>query len=151
MKFIADVMLGKLARLLRMAGFDTLYFGGITDRDLVEKARSEERILLTRDHQLLKNYKIERGLFIISDVPDEQLREVILALDLSFQENKFLSICLICNQPVKAARREEIKANVPVRIYEAHENFFKCLKCGRVYWHGSHYNNMKKRLKNIFH
>lgn len=147
-KFIADAMLGKLAKWLRIAGYDTLYFRAGSQRELIEKAREEGRVILTRDTRLISRKDLPANLFIQSDLPAEQLREVCRSFNLTTTDSA-LSLCSSCNVPLRRISKEHVERQVPEYIYREHAKFSWCPDCGRVYWPGSHYKTMTERLEGL--
>jgi len=153
MRFIADAMLGRLARWLRLLGYDTLYYPEIEDSILLRIAREQERILLTRDTSLVKVREPVKIFLIESNDPFDQLREVVFKLNLSLplEINRNLSgRCSICNTPIKVIPKEEVRDRVPEYVFKTVQRFFSCNTCGRVYWHGTHQEKMREKLKEIF-
>ena len=148
-RFVADRMLGKLARWLRALGYDTLYLGGAGD-EVIRRALEEGRILLTRNRRAHPWLRRGRVLVITADDPREQLREVVRQLRLSLAEEALLSRCLACNRPLVTADKEEARGDVPDYVWQTHADFRRCQGCGRVFWSGSHAENMRHRLKADF-
>lgn len=147
-KFILDVHLGKLARLLRMMGFDTLYRNDFEDKEIIKTASGEKRIILTRDKGILKNNLVERGCYIRSQKPEKQLKEVILRLQLQ-SSVKFLSRCLTCNGKIVETDKKIIEKRLKPGTRKYFNTFFCCNECGRIYWKGSHYERMRKYFQNM--
>ena len=147
-RFVADAHLGGLARLLRMAGYDTLYDNHVHDDELERIARGEGRVLLTRDRELLKRRTVEFGCYLHALKPEEQLRELFARLRLAGGMRPF-SLCLHCNLPLRAAARAEVLAQLPPRVAQLHEVFTTCGQCGRVYWKGSHHRRMQALLQGV--
>ncbi len=143
-KFVADVMVGKLARWLRVLGFDVIYSNVLDDDEIIRIAESENRIILTRDTGLSARRKQGGCLFIEDDNYRIQLRQVLDAFDL--KEFKVFSRCLECNTPLRPADKEEVFEKVPPFVYLTQERFAACPSCGRVYWHGTHADEMLKRM-----
>jgi uncharacterized protein with PIN domain len=141
LRFVADAHLGGLARFLRMAGFDTLYDNYIDDGEIEELAASEDRVVLTRDRELLKRRTIIHGCYIHALKPEEQLREVFNRLDLAASARPF-SLCLHCNVPLRPAKKDEVLEQLPPAVREQHDEFNTCDSCGRIYWKGSHWKRM---------
>jgi len=141
-------MLGKLAKLLRMCGFDTEYVRhGLNTQNVTDFA-GEDTIILSRNRKL---EKIKDKIKIFNpdhDLPPYQLRMVIRAFNLE-DKIKFLSRCMECNVEIVPIPKEEAKGNVPFFVYDNHEEFFKCPSCGRIYWEGSHVRRMAEILKSI--
>ncbi|MFW5997065.1 MAG: Mut7-C RNAse domain-containing protein [Lentisphaeria bacterium] len=140
-RFIADVHLGKLARHLRLLGFDCLYYPDCDDCQLAEKAVAEQRILLTRDVGLLKRAIVTHGIFLHSDKPAEQLRDIIRRLQLQTLIAPF-SRCVRCNGRLQKVNKENIRSLVPPRTYRHIHEFVQCINCGKVYWKGTHWNRL---------
>jgi len=144
-------MLGKLAKGLRMLGYDTLYYRGEDFYQLIQLARQEERILLTRDTKLALRRPKDRIITITEDHPSRQLKEVVQKGGLSLGEEILYTRCLLCNDTIDAIPREEAEGKVPDFIFSQQRDFYRCPKCRRIYWQGSHLGNMLKRVKELFH
>lgn len=141
-KFIVDVHLGRMAKYLRMLGFDTLYETGYEDNTIIDISIAEDRIILTRDKLLLKSKRVVHGIRITSDDPEEQVREVVVQLSLGNQVKPF-SRCIVCNHVLEEVQKSEVEAVLPERTRQYYETFWICRHCGRVYWEGSHFERMK--------
>ena len=144
-RFVADAHLGALARRLRMAGFDTLYDNAYADPALAELANREERILLTRDRELLKRRNVLLGCYVHALQPEAQLRELYGRLALRAWAAPF-SRCLACNSGLQAADLAQVSARVPPRVRERHRHFLYCPLFDKVFWEGSHWQAMRQRL-----
>lgn len=138
-------MLGTLAKWLRLLGYDTLYPGPLDDRDLAAKAYDDGRVLLTRDKNLAA--RVTGSIFVASDDLDEQLKAVLAALRLS--PSNPLSLCSVCNAPIAEIGREEVKNLIPPAVYEIQWQFWRCPSCSRVYWRGTHWDDMLRRIRKI--
>lgn len=145
MKFIADAMLGRLARWLRLLGLDTLYYPDITDRTLLKTSKQEKRLLLTRDTRLVQS-KIADCLLIESDDVFEQLAQVVGTLGLREPE---VPRCANCNGAMAEVEKKDVEGSVPEYVFLSHNRFMMCAECGRVYWEGSHYRDMRERLRKV--
>ncbi|MDH4944263.1 Mut7-C RNAse domain-containing protein [Sulfurimonas sp. C5] len=146
LKFIADCHLGKLAKYLRMMGFDTLFFDSIDDDDLIELSEQEDRIILTRD-KLLHEKKTSNTFYLHSIDNFEQLCELNRVF--SIKNNRQKSRCTLCNVTLKEVNKTEILDQVPSKVLN-YFNFFEiCPKCKRIYWHGSHYKRMMHKIEAI--
>lgn len=150
MKFIADCMVGKLARWLRLLGFDVSYYRKIEDEELIELAAKEKRIILTRDHELIKKAEKrkslkQRTLLIESDRWEEQVEQVLDHFKLREKIDPN-SRCLECNEKLKFLAKARAKNLVPPFVYEKAEAFALCPSCGRVFWKGTHFQDMEKKL-----
>jgi uncharacterized protein with PIN domain len=140
-RFCADRNLGRLAKWLRILGFDTLYLRSSTDAALLSE-RDAGRIVLTRKTSL----KGQPGVvFVAPNDPHEQLKRVAAALKLAPEAR--LSRCSVCNAPLAAARPEEVEAAVPEHVRLTQREFRRCPVCGRVYWPGSHVERMRAFLR----
>ena len=148
-KFIVDVHLGKLARLLRLTGFNTLYANNYTDKEIVTKAVDDNRIALTRDVGLLKHKAITYGYWLRSQIAEEQLAEIISRFNL-LAEIKTFTRCLVCNGEIVPVSKESIIEKLPANTKEQFNEFYQCEQCKRVYWKGSHYEKMEKFIEQIF-
>ncbi len=148
-KFIADVHLGKLVRYLRLLGFDTLYNRDFNDHEIVDISLAEKRIILTRDRQLLKHRRITHGYWIRSSDPGVQIREVIQRFDLR-NNLKTFTRCMDCNGMLMEISKDEVSADLLPRTRQYYQLFYKCESCRKIYWEGSHFENMKKAIRNLF-
>ena len=157
-KYIVDEMCGKIARWLRLLGFDTVYLTSensdaeaeVDDDYLLSRAIIEKRILVTRDVTLYKR-AVKVGVRVIliqcNDIKNK-LREVLL----NTLKDKTLMIkprCPICNGTLKRIDKEEVKKLVPKRVFESFNKFLFCEKCKKVYWFGTHWKYIKRTLEEI--
>jgi uncharacterized protein with PIN domain len=142
MKFIADVMLGRLAKRMRLAGFDVLYDRGLADNDVIRLSLEQERVILTRDAGLASRPLARNHLLIRSDRRDEQFRQVLRSFPAG-PGTDVLTRCSRCNVRLTAADRNEVRDRVPEHVYATMDRFFACGQCGRIYWKGSHVRNMR--------
>ena len=145
-RFVADSHLGGLARLLRMAGFDTLYRNDYQDREIAGIAGREGRIALTRDRDLLKQRGISHGCYVHSLKPARQFGEIVARLDLARSFRPF-TLCLECNAPVRKIAKETVFNELPESVKVNHENFTICDHCRRIFWEGSHWRRMRQLLE----
>jgi uncharacterized protein with PIN domain len=137
MKFIADAMLGRLARWLRLLGFDTLYYPDISDQRLLKLAVRHGRLILTRD----SHFRGKDCLMIDSDHVAEQVSQVIRDLRLEIPGE---GRCANCNGALEdVSAREEVRDLVPEHVYIAHSRFQLCSGCGNVYWEGAQYRRLR--------
>lgn len=147
-RFVADAHLGGLARLLRMAGYDTLYDNHYHDEEIARIAHDEERVLLTRDRELLKRRTVEHGCYLHALKPEVQLRELFARLRLGDGMRPF-SLCLHCNLPLRPIAKAEVLERLPPRVAEVQQEFTTCAHCGRVFWKGSHHVRMQALLEDV--
>ena len=148
MKFAVDCMLGKLAKWLKILGFDTVYFSKIEDKDLVRLARNESRILLTRDTGILSKSGPPWIFFIQSEDWREQISQVIHEFELEKEIRPF-SRCIDCNRNLKDLPKPRARNLVTPFVYGNAESFSMCPDCGRVFWKGTHHKDMIVKIKKI--
>ena len=149
-RFVVDVNLGKLVRWLRLLGFDTAWRNDFTDRQVVERAVAENRVILTRDRRLLFHKVIEHGFWVRAVLPDEQVREVLHRLELRQKIQPF-RYCLECNGPIRPVPKSAIIDRLEPLTRKYYEAFYQCGRCGKIYWKGSHYDNLMKKLEWLEH
>jgi uncharacterized protein with PIN domain len=140
-RFIADAHLGGLARLLRMAGFDTLYDNNFQDGEIAALSEQEDRIVLTRDRELLKRRTITHGCYVHALKSTQQLGEIFGRLDLARSARPF-TLCLHCNAPLRAVDKAVVEDRLPPKVRQHYERFSTCDVCQRVFWEGSHWRSM---------
>ncbi len=143
-KFVADVMVGKLARWLRVLGFDVAYSNRYEDGEIIRIAEAEGRIILTRDTGLAGRRTRARCLLIASGGYKEQIRQVLGTYHLTVFDT--FSRCLECNTPLETIDKESAFERVPPYVYLTQDRFAICPSCRRIYWHGTHAEDMLKRL-----
>jgi uncharacterized protein with PIN domain/molybdopterin converting factor small subunit len=144
-RFIADCHLGGLARLLRMAGFDTRFRNDYDDREIAHLAAQEGRIVLTRDRELLKLREIRHGAFIHAIKAAEQFAETVRRFALLPHFAPF-SRCLICNEVLQPVSKETVADELPPAVRRHQQTFRRCPRCQRLYWPGSHWQRMQQML-----
>jgi len=147
-RFVVDTMLGRLARWLRAMGYDTLYPGQAEDRRLLQLARAEERILVTRDRMLARLGQ-PHSCLIRGERVDDQIVEAVEQLALAPDERDWLSRCLECNGTLERGAPESLPGHVPEHVLALHTEFTRCPGCARIYWAGSHADRMKERLSRL--
>ena len=148
LRFAADVHLGGLARMLRMAGFDTLYDQRADDPDLAALAAREARIVLTRDRDLLKRRNVAHGCYVRALKAADQLREIVERLGLGTEARPF-TLCLHCNAPLRVVDKAQVMQRLPPAVQAAHTEFSTCDVCQGVFWKGSHWKRMCEVLENL--
>lgn len=149
MRFLCDQMLGRLARWLRFLGFDTFYANNeMTDDELLDIAKDEDRILITRDKELV--FHCRRHLIpfihIQTDVIQEQLIATLQSSNVLIQDEDILSRCSECNSLLEHIRKDAIEQKIPKRVFEQNEDFLWCPQCKKVYWTGTHTNNIMEKI-----
>ena len=145
MKFVVDCMLGKLAKWLKILGFDALFFSKIEDDALLDIAADENRVLLTRDTRLIEKSKRVKLLFIESENWRTQVEQVLDEFDL-WRDVKPNSRCIECNVRIKDLPREKAKNLVTPFVFENADTFALCPDCGRVFWRGTHLKDMETKI-----
>jgi uncharacterized protein len=147
-RFILDAHLGKLARMLRLLGFDTLYRNDYRDEELIRLALEEKRIILTRDRGLLMRREVTHGYFLRNIHPFKQLKETVIRFQLKNHMKPFAR-CAVCNGIILPAEKETVLDKLPENTARYYNKFFICSSCGKVYWKGSHYERLKKRMEEL--
>jgi hypothetical protein len=148
MKFIVDSMLGKLAKRLRLLGYDTFYDPDLDDSEILKISKAEERHIVTRDRGLVKIHGAKAFLIKSTDL-NIQLAEIARLAKIKLDERVSFSRCSECNSPVREVSKEEVKNIVPKLVYESLDKFSYCPKCKKAYWQGTHYEKLLKELKNL--
>ncbi len=146
--FIADGHLGKLTRNLRLLGFDVAYDQQADDRHLLDAMKSENRALLTRDRRLLMHAIVKTGYYPRSQNPDEQIIEVIRRFEL-FESIAPFTRCLRCNEKLREVAKADVIDNLEPLTKMYYEQFRRCTGCGQIYWAGSHFEWLQKRIETI--
>lgn len=144
-RFVLDTHLGKLARYLRMLGFDSLYRNDYEDEELALISRDEQRTLLTRDRGLLKRSMVTHGYCVRSTRPRQQVIEVARHFDLFRLIDPFRR-CIRCNGVLQSVSKAEIAEQLPPKVSRYYEAFHACQGCGQVYWKGSHHQKMDRLI-----
>jgi uncharacterized protein with PIN domain len=147
-KFLADGMMGKLARWLRMLGQDVIYSVKFSDSELLELAKKEDRILLTKDFELYKR-AIIRGLdvyYVEGKSESEHLAEVAKRYNLSVMINMDKSHCPICNTKLSAIPKEQLQGEIEKNTFTYYDKFWKCPNCRQIYWKGAHWKQINNTL-----
>jgi uncharacterized protein with PIN domain len=151
-KFIVDNNVGKLAKWLRVMGYDALLFSGEDDAKMVKIALAQNRVILTKDSQIMKRRLITSGrlkaVLIKDDDIEIQLRQVVEALNLDYHFKPF-SICLECNQRLQEKNKDEVKELVPPYVYKTQSLYMECPSCHRLYWRGTHWQAMTRELEEM--
>ncbi|MFO7773639.1 MAG: Mut7-C RNAse domain-containing protein [Dehalococcoidia bacterium] len=151
-KFIVDNNVGKLARWLRLIGYDTLLFKQKDDSSMINVALNEDRVILTKDTEFMKRRLVTNGkvkaLLIEQDDPRSQIRGVAKALQLDYHFRPF-SLCLECNEPLLPRSKEEVQSLVPPHVFETQTQYTECPACHRVYWQGTHWRAMVEKLQDL--
>ena len=156
-RFVLDVHLGKLARYLRLLGFDALYrtdYDDATiirlsdDATIIRLSLDEQRIILTRDRGVLKHTAVTHGYWVRSTVPRQQLGEVVRVFDLGGNTRPFTR-CMLCNGELQRVAKDVIADRLPLRVRMYFDEFAQCQECAHVYWPGSHYQGMRQMVDEL--
>ncbi|MEN6376100.1 MAG: Mut7-C RNAse domain-containing protein [Smithella sp.] len=148
-KYLADGTLSKLAKWLRLVGYDTIVYSYEAGRNLLNLAASEKRIVLTRRRDMLKRQFSGQLYFVKGTDVGSQLQEVIAEYSLILQKEKMFSICLKCNERLEPVEKEEVYNLVPPYVFANCHAFHKCPRCRRIFWEGTHRRNSLQFLKEL--
>ena len=150
-KFLVDLNVGRLARWLRILGYDALFIPHADDRKLVEVAMREGRVLLTKDRHILERRVVTTGelkaILVQGDDVMTQLRHV--ASEMALDRGNAFSQCVECDLPLRDRPKETVAGVVPPYVFQTQESFMECPACGRVYWQGTHWNRMREELARL--
>ncbi len=149
MKFLADGMLGKLTRWLRILGQDVVYSTKLSDNELLDLAKAEGRVLLTRDFELYKR-AVSRGLegfYVEGKRESDQLSEIAKRYCVELQIDMDNSHCPLCNTKLQPADKEQLKDKLEPNTYRYYDRFWRCPNCGQIYWQGAHWKQITELLK----
>lgn len=148
MTFAADRMLGKLAKWLRILGYDTLYSSSLSNDGFLALA-DQGRILLSRNTRLVKKVAPGGVIFVEDNDPWMQLQGLIRLLGLNPDPNRFFSRCTVCNALLEPVEPEDVVEKVPDHIWTAHDRFSECKTCRRIYWPGSHFARSRREISRL--
>jgi uncharacterized protein with PIN domain len=148
-RFIVDTNVGKLARWLRMLGYDSLFINDIDNNELIAIGLNDKRVLLTKDTQIMLRRVVTSGslkaVLIEDDNPKDQLRQVARMMNID-QERKFTR-CLECNKLLVPKGKDEVRALVPAYVFKTQPQYFQCPACQRIYWRGTHWQRMNQEME----
>ena len=137
-----------------MMGFDSLFFNGEDDSQMVRQALAEGRVLLTRDTGIMKRRVVTGGrlkaILMESEEPEQQMRQLVATIDIKTQSRPF-TICLECNQLLMAKSKPQVEDRVPHYVFRTQDQYMECPNCHRLYWRGTHWQAMTERLKKFSH
>lgn len=148
-RFFADVMLGSLARWLRILGYDTWYDNQVDDDELISRCCIDDRIALTRDRRLAQRRALKRSILITNEDLGHQLQEVLRFTGDQVDERLLLTRCLECNSNLQPVAKAEVRDLVPPYVYRTQPRFRSCPECSRVYWAGTHRRRMMERIHRL--
>lgn len=156
MKFLADIMLKKLCRWLRLLGISCIYAGDFSEDDdeIIKEAMRKNAVLLTMDKKMYKKATdYVKAFLVTNDDLDGQIAEVLKRFKIKISEVPAKTICPLCNGKLEEVKKDELtkkeKEKIFPHILETHEIFWRCKKCGQIYWKGTHWKNMEKRIEKI--
>ena len=150
MKILCDQMLGTLAKWLRILGFDTFYANAeMSDEDLLNIAKGENRTIFTRDKELIISGKKKNLNFIAIETTDLDLQLNQVLKHVNIDEKSILSRCTLCNTVLDTIEKNKAQGKIPSKVFENNEKFWFCSKCNKFYWMGSHYNEMINKIGKI--
>lgn len=150
--FFVDAMLGNIARKLRLLGYDSQYFSDIYDEKLIDSAKKEKRIIISKDEELIKRAQKRgiRSIYITKEYEVEQFFEIITSVNLKrFQINGDIARCPKCNSLTESIDKELIKEKIPYRVLKSNDKFWICKYCNQVYWEGTHIKNLQEFVGKI--
>lgn len=147
-KFVLDVHLGTLSKYMRILGFDTKYKNNFSDNEIIKLSLNEKRTIVTRDLGILKQKKVMRGYYVRNTNPKKQIAEIINRFNLK-EEIKEFTRCLDCNSLLKKIDKGKIVDQLPPKVKIIYNEYFICMKCDKIYWKGSHFQNMKLLVDEI--
>jgi len=148
MKFLLTRELGRLARWLRILGFDTVYFNQDNASSLIIQALRDNRIIITRNHRLPRSAGIKIVLIKAQNLK-EQVPEVLKALKIAPDSDTMFNRCILCNEELVSIDKEKVEDKVPEYVFKTQQDFITCPMCKRIYWQGTHWGNVKKTLEEI--
>jgi hypothetical protein len=144
-RFAADRMLGRLARMLRLLGYDTYYASNMTSARLLAMGRSGERVILTRGETARRFPHLDNVLSLKSEYPPQQLLELVERFGLDTRAGLWTR-CTLCNAPIERVEKAGVEALVEAKIFQLYQDFYRCTGCGHVYWQGSHVDRILRNL-----
>ena len=147
-RFVADSMLGRLAKWLRAFGFDVFYDPFLDDHQVIARGRERGAVVLTRDTAFPRPSDV-RIIFIHDDHVERQLEQLLRDAPLDLEAARPLTRCTVCNQPLLPAARDEVWDRVPPFVYLTNEEYSRCPDCGRIYWQGTHAPRIRRRLARL--
>ncbi|MDH3340184.1 MAG: Mut7-C RNAse domain-containing protein [Nitrosopumilus sp.] len=152
MLFFVDAMLGNIAKKLRLLGLDSEYFSDIDDSELLERSQNENRIIISKDQNLIKRAEKMgiQSIYITKENEIEQFQEIREKTHLEFNEiSGDVARCPKCNFTTSKIKKSEITDKTPEKILECHDKFWKCNGCDQIYWEGAHIKNLQEFVKKI--
>jgi len=152
MKFIVDAMFGRLARWLRLSGYDAIYAGKtMSDEEILSAAKNSDRVIITRDRRIYHKAVKEDADVVFIKTMDflGQLKQLEQEYKIEFKDTPTASRCPACNGEVEMIGKEDVEAKVSENILSQHDTFWMCRACGKIYWYGGHWKNIASTVKKI--
>jgi uncharacterized protein with PIN domain len=152
MLFLVDGMLGNIAKKLRLFGFDSEYFSDIDDSKLIEKAKNENRIIISKDRHLIDRAKKNEvlSIYVTKENEVEQFLEILETTNLQLDGiSGDVARCTKCNSTTSQISKLKIGNKIPQGVLEFNDKFWKCDKCDQIYWEGTHIKNLQEFVRNI--
>jgi uncharacterized protein with PIN domain len=150
--FIVDAMLGKIAKKLRLLGYDSLYSSNMEDEELLRIAKEESRILITKDLPLTAKAK-KQQIATIQITKDDEIDQFLQIIEKANLEkctiNGSSSRCPVCNGELKVTEKNSVFDKIPTGVFEKMNKFWTCIKCGKIYWEGTHIKNLQKFTREL--
>jgi len=148
LRLLTDGMLGKLTRWLRILGHDVEYTGSMDDKELIQKTKKEDRVLLTRDVELYKQAIAKGAEAFLLENPNQTANLASLArrFNLRLEVNVEISRCPKCNGTIRTVSKTAVAEKIPATTSSNYNDFWQCQQCGQVYWHGAHWDRIEKTL-----
>ena len=150
-RFIVDVNVGRLAKWLRVMGYDSLYIPDVEDGELVQRALEDDRIIITRDARILYRRVVTSGQLRAALVRDDAVRRQIhqVVQELGLQRPREFSRCIRCNEPLQGVPKKSVAERVPRYVYQTQREFMECPLCRKLYWRGTHWRSMRAELAEV--
>lgn len=145
-RFIVSKELGKLAKWLRIVGYDSVYYDHGDEAGFIIQALRESRVILARSPEIIK-HKGVKVVVVEHDLVEDQLDQVVRELGLEIKEEQLFTRCVECSTPLEKATREEAEKKVPEYVFRTNESFKKCGKCGKIFWKGTHWDMVGNWLR----
>ena len=150
MKFLLTKEVGKLARWLRILGYDAVYYREDNTSRALLSALRESRVIITRNKVFFDKVSV-KSVYLTQEKIKDQLGNVIRQLDLKIDEGMIFTRCVLCNEDLGKIKKEEVKHRVPEYVFKTQDKFMECRVCQRIYWPGSHWENIRRYVQEIAH
>ena len=151
-RFVVDVNVGRLAKWLRVLGYDTLFPKHADDNDLVRIAIREGRVLVTRDAGFSLRRAVRQGQMRVVQILDQDLDDQLrqLVREMALEPTNGFSRCVVCNEPLHSVAKEKVADRLPPYVYQNHSDFMECPQCCRLYWRGTHWSAMCAQIEQVY-